>query len=79
VWTAKRFDFTAGNTATLHVFSQNIPATLPANKAFHILQTPAMNSITGDFATKIVAIGDTGKSCTAGPDMNKQNYDITTP
>jgi hypothetical protein len=78
VWKAKSFDFT-NTTATLTVNSLNIPATLPKNQVFHILQTGAANSITGDFATKNLAIGNTGKSYTAGPDGTKQYYDLATP
>jgi hypothetical protein len=77
VWKAK--SFLIGGTAKLYVDSVNIPGTLPAKQPYPILQTSAKNSITGDFATKSLAIGTTGKSYTAGPDGTNQNYLVTTP
>jgi hypothetical protein len=57
----------------------NIPATLPKQQPFPIMQTPGANNITGDFASWNLNIGNTGKKYTAGPDGTKQNYVVTTP
>ncbi len=64
--------------AVLQVDSLNIPGTLPVKQQHHLLEAPN-KGISGDFSGWHVAIGNTGKSYTAAPDMNKQNYDATTP
>lgn len=77
LWKAK--SFLIGTNATLQVDSQNVPQNLPKNMPFTILQATAQNGISGDFTTKNLAIGNTGKSYTTSVDQGKQNYTITTP
>ncbi len=77
LWKAKSFGILFN--AQLRVSSLNIPDPIPT-VPFHILETTAVNKITGNFANaNNLLIGTTGKKYTGGMNANNLDYDITTP
>ena len=74
-WLANK-GFVLGGTATLTVTTIAKPNPVVVGTLVTILQTPA-NLITGDFATKNVAIPGTTNSYNAAPNGTKQFYDLT--
>jgi hypothetical protein len=76
LWTANQ-GFLLGGTATLTAQTVNpIPNPLPKGTTVTILSTPKINLITGDFATKNVAIPG-GGAYNPGTDPTKQYYWLT--